>query len=144
MSLFIEQNKSLMQKYFEQVWNRGDLVFIDENLATGFVSHDPVLGQPSGREGIKWVVTMFRNAIPDLHFLIEDMIAEGDKVVTRYLSYGTHQGELMGMSPTGKKLTASGIVIDRIDSSSKIVEHWAKRDDLGLLQQLGVIPKQGN
>ncbi|MGB8036236.1 MAG: ester cyclase [Nitrososphaeraceae archaeon] len=86
---------------------------------------------------------MFRNALPDLYFSIEDMIAEGDKVVTLYTSYGTHLGELMGMPPTKKKLTASGIVIDRIDSSSKIVEHWAKRDDLGLLQQLGVIPQQG-
>jgi predicted ester cyclase len=81
----------------------------------------------------------FRAAFPDIHVAVEDVIANGDKVVVRLTFSGTHTGPLMGMPPTGKFVTITGIAIDRIQNG-KIVEHWVNRDDLGMLQQLGMIP----
>jgi steroid delta-isomerase-like uncharacterized protein len=82
------------------------------------------------------------SAFPDLKLMVEDQIAEGDKVVTRWSATGTHQGELLGIPPTGKQTTATGITIDRIQGG-KIVETWTHWDNLGLLQQLGVVPQMG-
>ncbi len=87
---------------------------------------------------IVWLTTAF----PDLHLTIEDEIAEGDKVVTRVTARGTHQGSFMGIRPTGKRAVVTGIVIDRF-ANGKTVEAWNNLDDLGLLQQLGVIPAPG-
>jgi predicted ester cyclase len=88
------------------------------------------------------VISNIGNAIPDVHFTIEDMVAEGDKVVTRWLAKGTHKGDLMGTKFTGNKISVSATVIDRI-KDGKVVEHWANRDDLAFLQQIGLIPRLG-
>jgi predicted ester cyclase len=85
---------------------------------------------------------MYRTAFPNIHVTIEDQIAEGDKVVTRWTGHGTHQGELMGIPPTNKAVTVTGIAIDRI-VAGKIVEHWENFDQLGMLVQLGVVPPPG-
>jgi steroid delta-isomerase-like uncharacterized protein len=85
---------------------------------------------------------MFRSALPDLKMVVEDMIAEGDKVVLRYTLEGTHEGELFGIPPTGKQLSVKGIAVERV-SDGKIREHWRVTDELGMMQQLGVIPEMG-
>jgi predicted ester cyclase len=92
-----------------------------------------------GRQGIKQFYGMLRAAFPDLHFTIEDQIAAGDRVVTRWTANGTHNGEFQGISPTGKQITIAGIDIDRL-ANGKVVECWPVADELGLLRQLGAIP----
>ncbi len=134
-----EELKAIARRYIEEVWNNGNLALIDELFTPDYINHTPSIGQMAGPEGIKQLIGSFRNAAPDLHFTINDMIAEGDRVVTRWTAQGTHQGELMGVPPTGKQITVTAIVIDRI-VEGRIVEHWAGRDDLGLFQQLGLIP----
>ncbi len=138
----LEENKASVRLAFEEGWNKGNLTTVDEDVATNYVLHDPFSGEVKGPEGYKQYVKMYRNAFPDLHFTIEDQIAEGDKVVTRWTCTGTHRGELMGIAPTGKLGTVTGIFIDRI-AGGKAVETWAAWDALGMLQQLGVVPPMG-
>lgn len=142
MASSLEQNKALMRSYIEEAWNKGDFEFIDKNFSSDFVNHGTFPGQSTDRDGVKWVINNIRNAIPDVHFTMEDMIAEGDKVVTRWLAKGTHKGDLMGAKPTGNKISVSATVIDRI-KDGKVIEHWANRDDLSFLQQIGLIPRFG-
>ena len=97
---------------------------------------------PVNREALKQFVTGFRTGIPNLNFAIEDLIAEGDKVVGRFATTGTHRGPLMGIPPTGKTSSVSAIVIFRF-ANSKIVEAWVNFDALGMMQQLGAIPAMG-
>ena len=139
-----EENKMLVRQFYERAWNEKDLAFVDENAASDYVDHTPGTppGLPSGREGIKALMSAYFTAFPDIHLTIEDMLAEGDKVVTRWKSTGTFRGEMMGMAPTGKSATFTGISIDRV-VNGKVVEGWTNFDMLGMLQQLGVIPAQG-
>ncbi|HEX4947573.1 MAG TPA: ester cyclase [Blastocatellia bacterium] len=132
--------KALVRKATEEVWNKGNLAAIDELYATNYVRHDPATPDVRpGPEGVKQLVTTFRNAFPDLHITIEDMIFEGDKVVTRYSTSGTHKGEFMGIAPTGKYGTSSGIAIGHI-VNGWIGEEWVHWDTLGTLKQFGVFP----
>lgn len=116
-----------------------DLSKLDEFLATDFVSHSAPPGLDPGIEGIKQMVRIFQNAFPDMKGAVEDVVAEGNKVAVRFSGTGTHQGEFFGIPPTGKPIKSTGINIFRIEDG-KIVEHWNNADDLGVLQQLGVIP----
>ncbi len=135
-----EENKAIMRRYFEGAWEQGNLELLDELLAPDYVNHTPATPDlPTGPEGVKAVVSMFRSAMPDLRVLIEDMIAEGDKVATRYTLEGTHEGELFGVPPTGQRLSIESITVERV-SEGKIREHWRVTDELGMMQQLGVIP----
>jgi steroid delta-isomerase-like uncharacterized protein len=136
-----EDNKALMGRIYE-VFNTGNLALADEVIAADAVDHQAMPGMAPGREGFKQLVTMFRAAFPDLECIIEDMLAEGDKVVTRLTMRGTHQGELMGIAPTGRPITVTGIDIVRF-AQGQVVEHWGNQDDLGMLQQLGVVPAPG-
>jgi steroid delta-isomerase-like uncharacterized protein len=133
------ENKAMLRRYFSEVWNQGNFDLLSQIVAPDILVHDRFPGQTPGREGVKNLINQIRTASPDIYFNVEDMIAEGDKVVTRWTARGTQQGELLGVPPTGKQVEVTAIVIDRI-ANGKIVEHWAKRDDLGLLQQLGAIP----
>jgi steroid delta-isomerase-like uncharacterized protein len=136
----VEQNKTMMRRYFDEAWNTGNLSVLDEMVAADYANHTPAVpGLPPGPEGLKPILAAFRAAFPDLRFSIEDMMAEADRVVTRWTLRGTHQGEFLGLPPTGKPVVATGIEIDRI-VEGKIVEHWLRADDLGLMQQLGAIP----
>ena len=137
----IEENKAMTRRIFE-VFNTGNLALADELIATNVVDHQAPPGIEPGLAGFKQIVTMFRTAFPDIQMTIEDIIAEGDKVVTRSTMRGTHQGEFMGIPPTGKQFTATAIDIVRF-AGGKGVEHWGNSDDLGMLQQLGVIPTPG-
>jgi len=136
-----EANKAIVIQLYEEIFNKGDLDLADKLVAPNAVNHDPAAPPniPSGALGVKVVVTMLRSAFPDDHHTIEDLVAEGDKVVVRLTHSGTHQGSFLGLAPTGKHITNTSIHIFRI-APGKIVEVWANRDDLGVLQQLGAIP----
>ena len=137
-----EDNKALAQRWLEEVWNKGDLSLIDELIAPNYVLHDPTRPGLKGRAGIKESIAMFRTAFPDLHFTIEDQVAEREKIVTRYTVQGTHLGPLMGIPATGKQGIITGIDIYRI-TDGQIEEAWSNWDTLGLLQRMGVIPPVG-
>jgi steroid delta-isomerase-like uncharacterized protein len=138
-----EENKALARRIVDEVLSQGNLDVAEEIYAPNYVAHDPANPvEISGPEGIKQFVSMYRSAFPDLHETIEDQIAEGDKVVTRWTGRGTHQGELLGIPPTGNRVTAEGISIDRI-SGGRVEESWFQYDALGMMQQLGVVPPPG-
>lgn len=137
-----EENKARTRRFYEEVWNKGNLAIVDELCATNFVNHNPGPGEAPGPEGLKQIATMIRTAFPDMHMTVDDMIAEGDKVVSRVTVNATHRGEFMGIPPTGKQITVTGIDIVRI-VGGKAVERWGNYDDLGMMQQLGVIPPPG-
>jgi steroid delta-isomerase-like uncharacterized protein len=138
----VEENKAIELRFFEEVVNKGELAVIDELFAANFVDHSAVPGIAADREGAKQFFAMAHSAFPDFHSTLEDMFAEGDKVVQRFTARGTHKGEWMGIAPTGKQMTISGIAIHRI-TGGKIVEDWTSMDMLGALQQLGVVPPPG-
>jgi steroid delta-isomerase-like uncharacterized protein len=135
-----EENKALVRRYFEEIWDKGNLDLINELFTTDFVRHGPIAteGEVRGQEGFESLVSMYRSALPDLRVPIEDQIAEGDRVVTRWAARGTHRGELMGNAPTGNPATVRGILVDRI-SGDKIEEEWADYDTLHLMQQIGAV-----
>ena len=134
-----ESNKTLLRRDAEEVWNQGNLDAVDELFATDVILHAAPPGVPPGAKGVKQLIAGYRAALPDFHLTIEDLIAEGDRVVNRWSMTGTHNGELMGIPPTGKKVTSTGISIVRI-ADGKIAEVWGASDQLGLMQQLGAIP----
>ena len=133
-----EENKAIFRRYVEEVGNEGNLDLVDEIFAD-YVSHQSdgsVLQR--GPEDVKRFMGEFRSAFPDFHTTIEDQIAEGDRVVTRWTMRGTHEGEFRGIAPTGKQMTVTGIGIFRF-SDGKVVESWDNFDQLGMMQQLGVV-----
>ena len=133
-----EENKKIVQRYFDAA-NIGDLDALDDLLAPNVIDHSAYAGQAAGRDGFKEFFTLWRTAFPDLVYTIEDAIAEGDRVVIRWTGQGTHLGMYHHIAPTGKRVTMSGIQVNRL-SSGKIVEDWTSSDELGLLRQLGAIP----
>ena len=135
-----EENKVLGRRWIEEIWGKGNLAVVDEILASNFVFHYAPPGVAPDREGYKQTLTMYRTSSPDMHYTVDDMVAEGDKVAIRWAGKGTHRGDLMEIAPTGKKVTITGISIIRI-TGGKIVEEWTEQDMLGVLQQLGVAPK---
>ncbi|MFQ5880662.1 MAG: ester cyclase [Dehalococcoidia bacterium] len=137
-----EENKAIMHRIYEEVINTGNLALADQFIAADVVEHEALPVVASGLEGFKQFFTMFRTAFPDLRFIVEDMIAEGDKVATRLTIRGSHKGEFMGMAPTGKQVTMTAIDIIRF-AGGKAVEHWGNTDELGLMQQLGAVPPMG-
>jgi len=135
-----ESNKALSRRLMEEAFNAGNLDVVDELVATGFVNHDPAIPESTvGPEAAKANISGYRAAFPDLRIKVEDQIADGDRVVTRWSAKGTHQGELLGIPPTGKQSTVTGITIDLI-VDGRIAESWTNWDTLGMLQQLGVVP----
>ena len=135
-----EENKAVVRRFIEEVWNSGNLDVIDELIAENHVDHDPAqAGSPGGRQGVRAFVEMYRAAYPDTRLAIGEMIAEGDLVAMTWTATGTHRGELMGIAPTGRSVTVTGMGVDRI-SGGQIVESWANYDALGMLAQLGAIP----
>jgi steroid delta-isomerase-like uncharacterized protein len=133
-----EQNKAILRQVYEAAFNQQNLDALDEVIASDSTDHNLTPEQPPGLEGAKQVFSSFHTAFPDLQVNVEDMIAEGDKVVARLTVRSTHQGEFMGIAPTGNQVTFTGIDIVRI-AAGKIVERWGNFDDLGMMQQLGVM-----
>jgi steroid delta-isomerase-like uncharacterized protein len=132
--------KAISRRFLEEAFNSGKLDVVDDLVAPEFVNHDAALPEPTvGIEAAKASINGYREAFPDLRLTVEQQLAEGELVTTRWSARGTHQGELMGMAATGKQATVTGITIDRI-VEGRLVESWTSWDTLGLMQQLGVIP----
>jgi steroid delta-isomerase-like uncharacterized protein len=132
-----EENKALVRRFYEEVWNQGNLDAAHDVFTNNYVRHDlRPGGAPSGPEGQKLIAGMFRAAFPDVQLNVEFMVAEADMVVARWTMGGTHQGAWGGIPPTGKRMSFAGVNIFRI-AEGKVVEIWNHRDDLGLMQQLG-------
>jgi len=139
-----EANKIIARRFFEDIFSQGNLAVADEIIAPDYLEGGPgaIPGLPPGPEGSKMLVMVYRNAFPDIRFTIDEQIAEGDTVMTRWTAHGTHKGELAGIPPTGKSVTVTGVSVDRI-VDGKLVAGWSISDQYGMLQQLGVIPPQG-
>lgn len=133
-----EQNKTFIRRLIEEVIGRGNFALVDEFVAEDYVGHS-TSPELNTREGHKQFLVALRRAFPDLELIIEDQIAEGDQVVTRWTARGTHRAEFAGVPATGKRVVMNGIDIDRV-ANGKLVECWTKSDDLGLLKQIGAIP----
>jgi predicted ester cyclase len=136
-----EDNKAVYRRFIDEVFNNKNVARIDQFIQPDFVDHTP--GLPSGLDGAKQGVAGFLTGFPDIHFAIEDQIAEGDKVVARLTMSGTHQGEFAAIPPTGKRVTMRAIDVWRL-RNGKCAEHWLEMDNLGLMQQLGMIPQSGS
>ena len=132
-----EQNKAQIRRVIEEVYNRGDLDLVDEVAASDLIIHASS-EDIHGREGAKQYVAALRAGFPDLHFTVEDQVAEGDMVVTRWSARGTHAGAFQGIPATGRAIRLAGTDIDRI-VGGKVMECWAHVDELGLMRQLGVL-----
>jgi steroid delta-isomerase-like uncharacterized protein len=135
-----EKNKILLHRAVKEIWNDGKFDNLEEFVSPDFVAYSTGKGEDvHGLDGARRFWTDLRRAFPDIHFTIIHQVAEGDRVVTHWSASGTHKGEFKGIKPTGKKFTITSIDIDRI-VDGKVTECWSSMDELGLLQQLGVIP----
>ena len=135
----VETNKAIIRRMVEQLQSGHNLDVVDALFAADFVDHSVPPGLPRSREGVKMQFAIFFSAFPDLHVVIHDQVAEGDRVVTRKTFHGMHQGDLMGIPPTGRSVAFDVIDILRVQDG-KITDHWNVVDQLGLMQQIGAIP----
>jgi steroid delta-isomerase-like uncharacterized protein len=136
-----EQNKAVVRRLFEEVWNQGYLPVADHLFSPNYAHHDPSTPDfGRGPESERKRTALYRTAFPDVRLTIEDIIAEGETVVVRWSCRGTHKGDLNGIAPTGKQFTISGVSIARF-TNGKMVEGWVNWDAQGLMQQLGVVPE---
>ncbi len=133
-----EANKSLVRRYYEEVFNRGKVSLLDELAVPDFDEHSPFPGQPNGIEGLKARVGALLASFGP-QFTLHEVIAEGDTVVAYWTNTGKHKGEFMGMPASGKTVTISGIDVHRL-RDGKMAEHWHVIEELKMLQQLGVVP----
>ena len=136
-----EENKALVRRFEEEVWNGRNPSRVDQFFAAGHIFR-AAGSPPLDREGHRQMIAHFQDAFPDGRNTSEELLAEGDKVVQRWTFRGTHHGAFQGIPPTGKPVTLTGISIWRVDGGT-IVESWHELDTLGLMQQLGVIPAPG-
>jgi len=130
---------SPIRRIFEEAFNRGNLAVIDEVTVPNLFAHNVIAGTPNGPQGLKLLISMFRTAFPDLHCTVEDEMVEGDRFSARWTFRGTNQGHFMGNPPTGKQVSVSGLSYGRT-LNGKVVEDWTLIDQLGMLQQLGLVP----
>jgi steroid delta-isomerase-like uncharacterized protein len=137
----IENNKALARRIAEEIINKKNLSVVNELIDGNCIIHT-TMGDFKGPEGFKQFLTTYFTAFPDIRQIIEEEIAEGDKVMFRQTYIGTHQGSLMGIPPTGKRINIQQMVINRF-ANGKIVESWTLADLLGMMQQLGLIPPMG-
>jgi steroid delta-isomerase-like uncharacterized protein len=136
-----EENKAVIRRVYDELWNRGNPAVADELFSPAYVRHAP-FHPLRGPEGIKEAVRVIRAAFPDVHIAIEDLVAEGDRVVVRWATTGTHRGAFRDLAPTGKRVAVEGITISRL-AEGKVAEEWVHWDTQSMMQQLGVLPAQG-
>ncbi|MBS1822258.1 MAG: ester cyclase [Acidobacteria bacterium] len=132
-------NRAVVERFVEEVINRGRFEVADQIVALDFVEMDPLPGQRQGREGLKEVIAMMRSAFPDIHWVTEEAIEEGEKVASRFTWAGTHRGEFLGIPATGRSVKVKGVVIDRV-VGGLMTDSRILMDSFGMMQQLGVIP----
>jgi steroid delta-isomerase-like uncharacterized protein len=136
-----DQNKDVMQRFYDEVLSNGELDRLPELCSEDVVDHEAPPGGPAGIEGVKVFVQMFRTGFPDLRATVEDMVSEGDRAAARVRFTGTHEGEFMGVPATGNRIDIETIDIIRV-ADGKCVEHWGVTDNMGLMQQIGAIPQE--
>jgi steroid delta-isomerase-like uncharacterized protein len=132
-------NKEVIRAFIEEVLNQGRFERADDLVKEDFIELDSLPGQRQGREGLKAVLMQFRSAFPDIHWLVNEMVSEGEKVVTRFTWNGTHRDTFLGIPATGRHVEVKGIVIDRLEAG-RMADSRILMDTLGLLQQLGALP----
>ena len=131
--------KQIVKRLFEEPW-KGNWDVIDEYVAPGYIGHDPAEPEPiRGPAGVRANIEKYLTGFPGGGISVDDQIAEGDKVATRWTGRGTHMGEIAGISPTGKEVTVSGLTLSRLENGM-VVEEWTTWDTLGMLMQLGAVP----
>ena len=135
----IEQNKALVRRYYDEVLNQGNIALLDELATEAYIENDPFPGQGTGREGLKGRAGYIVSALKPVHFDIQDVVAEGDRVVVRWLSQGTHSSDFLGIPATNRSYEIAGIDIHRVEDG-RMAEHWHVVDQLSQLQQLGLLP----
>ena len=144
MSTSEEENKALYRRTFEEVFNQGNLAIVDDLVAPDYLNHEVPPGMNNrGPDSTRQIVRMLRTAFPDLHFTIEDLVAEGDTVAGRVTMSGTHLGPFQGIPPTGRSFVQAHMHFVRF-RDGKAIEHRAVRDDLGMMRQLGFIAAPAN
>jgi steroid delta-isomerase-like uncharacterized protein len=137
--LSTETNKVVIASFLEEVLNQGWLERADDLVLPDFVELDPLPGQRQGRKGLKEIIASLRLAFADMHWVIDESIAEGEKVVTRFTWTGTHRGVFLGIPATGRFVTVKGVVIDRLQAG-RMADSRILMDNLSLMQQLGAVP----
>ncbi|MFG1817927.1 ester cyclase [Kribbella sp. NPDC049174] len=136
-----ESNKTVVRDLIDGLFTKGDLGAVDTYLAEDFINHDPPFGVTPDRDGMRMAGAMMREAFPDWHSEVHELVAEGDIVVERFTASGTQRGEVMGVAPTGRTVSLPGINIFRL-RDGLVVERWGRLDELGFLRQLGVVREQ--
>ena len=140
-----EANKVIARRFYEELWNQGNVVVADEVLAANHVDHNPPIPEAgTGREAAVKLMQTFKRAFPDFHITIDELIASDDRVIERFTFRGTHQGEMLGVAPTGKRVEATAISICRIDEDGRVAERWGVTDGVAMLTQLGMLPEPGS
>jgi steroid delta-isomerase-like uncharacterized protein len=137
-----EENKAVVRRFITEVIAGGNMALTEELVAPNYVNYSLPPGAPPGVEGLTLLLAMLRAGVPDIQFPIEDLIAEGDKVVARYTVQGTHRGDFQGIPPTGKQIALRGLAYYRLEGG-KIAEDEPIVDQFSLLQQLGALPAPG-
>jgi steroid delta-isomerase-like uncharacterized protein len=134
-----DTNKNVVRRLLEEVFNNNNLTVADELVATNYVYREPTVGEKRGREGFRDLITTYKTAFPDAAITINEQIAEGDRVVTRWTATGTHRGELFGTAPTNRHVTVQGVIVSRV-TNGKVTEEYEVFDTLGMLRQIGAVP----
>lgn len=137
----IDDNVASYRRWFDEGCSQGNVVLADELYAPEYVSHSLPPDLPPTREGLKGFIRALREGIPDLQCPVYDVVAEGDRVAGRFSLRGTHTGTLLGVPASGKQVDVGVMVIARFDGQARWVEDWNAWDQLGLLQQIGVVPQ---
>jgi steroid delta-isomerase-like uncharacterized protein len=137
-----EANAAAAERIADEAFNQGRLEVLDELCSPEVVTHDPAEPEEvRGIEAHKARVRAYRTAMSDLRVVFEDVFASGDRVASRWTARGTHDGDLQGIAPTGRRIEITGMSIDRFDADGKVVETWDQWDNLGFMAQLGVSPE---
>jgi predicted ester cyclase len=134
-----EEQKAIVRRYLDEVWNRGNFAVIDELMAPDYRRY--TAAGFLDRAGQRQRIAAFRTGLPDVHVAEERLIAEGDQIAFRIQISGTHDGPLLGVAPTHRPVTITATDIVRFDEAGKIAEHWGNLDELGLLRQIGALPQ---
>ena len=142
-TLSTDPTDSLIRRMVEHAFNQGALAVVDELLAPDGITHIPSWGMPHTREGLKQLIALFRSGFPDLHCTVEDEISAGDRVAAHWMMRGTQTGLFLGNRPTSRPIVVPGMIFAHIENG-RIVEHWTLLDQMGMLQQLGIVPPPDN